>query len=182
MAKGSFNVWPVASRWWHQDGSRHRVSYFFVPLAVSGAVLGLDLRADNLGAFLTGAVFLAGILFSTMFTVHGWSVDAASSVAGEPVPVGRAWEAERTRRRLVAIGRLYDSLTWATLVSMVLAVALLVLNTESTDSQDSRNLVFTTAVVGLVGTHLLVVLTAVMNRLFIVTRSTVDKQQADTTA
>lgn len=180
MAKGSFNVWPVASRWWHQDGRRRPVSYIVVPAAVSAAVLVLDIRADNLGAFLTGSMFFTGILFSTMFTVHGWSVDAAAALdTRDDRPVSEAWDAERHRRRIVAIGRLYDSLTWATLVSLVLTVALLVLNTESTDAQNRRDLVWTTAVVGLFGTHLLVVLTAVVSRLFNVTRSTVDEHQAE---
>lgn len=182
MARGSFNVWPVASRWWHQDGRRRPVSYFVVPVAVASGVLVLGLRADNLGAFLTGSVFFTGILFSTMVTVHGWSVDAAAALeARDGQPVGQAWDAERHRRRIVAIGRLYDSLTWATLVSAVLTVSLLVLNTESTAAQDTRDLVWTTAVVGLFGTHLLVVLTAVVNRLFIVTRNAVDQHQAGAT-
>lgn len=180
MAKGSFNVWPVAARWWNQDGRRRPVSYFLLPAAVSVAVLGFGLQADNLGAFLTGAFFFTGILFSTMFTVHGWSIDAAAALdRADDRPLGRAWEMERHRRRTAAIGRLYDSLTWATLVSMLLTVALLILNTESTGAQNSRDLVYTTGVVGLVGTHLLVVLTAVVNRLFIVTRNAVDRHQAD---
>lgn len=180
MAKGSFNVWPVAARWWDQDGRRRPASYFLLPAAVSVAVLAFDLRADNLGAFLTGAVLFTGILFSTMFTVHGWSIDAAAAFDGsDERPLGRAWETERHRRRAAAIGRLYDSLTWATLISMLLTVALLILNTESTDAQNRRDLVYTTAVAGLVGTHLLVVLTAVVNRLFIVTRDAVDRHQAD---
>ncbi|MDP8928743.1 MAG: hypothetical protein M3O70_09255 [Actinomycetota bacterium] len=178
MAKGSFNILPVAARWWAQDGSNRQFAYFVLPAAVGAAILVFGLRADNLGAFLTGALFFSGILFNTMFQVHGWSVDAAAALEDEDDrPIGSAWELERHRRRLRAVGRLYDSLTWATLVSVVLTVALLVLNTESTGGQERRDLVYTTAVAGFVGTHLLVVLTAVINRLFIVTRSTVDEHQ-----
>ena len=43
------------------------------------------------------------------------------------------------------------------------------------DDLTLTGLVFTTAVIGVVGAHLLLVLTAGMNRLFIVARSTVDK-------
>lgn len=183
MAKGSFNLAPVITRWWQQDGRRRPTPYLVLPVVTGVSVLLFGLRVDNLDALLTGAMFLAGLLFTTLFQVHDWSAASASALDEvEGGPIGAGWERERHHRRLQAVGRLYDSLTWATLVSLALSVALILLNTEATDAQEQRDLVYTTAIVGVIGTHLLVVLLAVLNRLFIVTRSNVDRhrEHADT--
>ncbi|HVE91855.1 MAG TPA: hypothetical protein VNE62_06110 [Actinomycetota bacterium] len=183
MANGSLNVAPVARNWWVEDGRSKWFTYIVVPVVIGFAIYRLRLEADNLGSLLTGCTVLTASLFGMLFQVYTWSQDASAAIDETPADdIGLAWQLERHRRRLHAIRRLYSGLCWALLVSLALTVALLVLNTESEKSQGGRDLVVTTSIVGVLGTHLLLLILASVNRLFIITRSTVNQHKAEAPA
>lgn len=178
MARGSLNVWPVVTDWWSHDGRRRWLIYVVFPICVAIVVRVFGLQADNLGAFLTGSMFFTGILLNILFRVHGWSEEAVSEAeTAQARPVGDMWSETRRARQIRAVTRLYETLTWATLVSLLLTVLLLVLNTEANEGQRTSDLVWTTAIVGAVGTHLALVVLAAVNRLFNVTRRTVRRYE-----
>lgn len=172
MARGSLNVVPMVTKWWREEGLRRPISYIALPVVAGAFVVVFRREVDNLESIFAGTIFLTGFLLSIMFQVHTW-VSAADSDAS--APIGESWLRERQRRRLRTIGRLYTSLTWAMFVSLALSVAVLVLNTRDADQQRTLNLVGITAAVAVIGTHLVVVLVAVINRLFLVTRATVEE-------
>lgn len=180
MAKGSLNVTPLIKRWWVTDGLRRPIWYLVVPVTVGSGLVFFERQADHLEALLTGIIFLSGILLNIMFAVYRWADEAASALDEIEVRhVGSSWERERHIRRLRAIGRLYDTLTWAMLMSLALIVALIILNTESAAGQTSRSLVTTTAVVGGLGTHFLIVMLTIVNRLLTITSHTVRRHQTE---
>lgn len=177
MPKGSFNVGTVARRWWRRDGVRRWYLYIVLPVVLGGTVFYLEWEADNLGAFLTGALIFAGILINIMFQVHSWAVEAINDVDNidNEQSIGRSVQMEFHRRRLRAIARLYDSLAWGTLVALMLAVVMFIMRTEPGNGDSDGTVVVTTAVVTVLGSHLALVLVTIVNRLFAVTRGTIDR-------
>jgi hypothetical protein len=176
MAKGSFNVLPVVRRWWAGDGRERKLAYFVLPIVVGAGLALLSVEAKNLGSLETGSIFLSGLLLTIMFQVYGWTSDAGTMLDDASTNLSAAWERTKARRRLRLIGRLYDSLAWATLVSFTLTIALV--GVAATQPKEHRVLI--TAVAGAIGVHLLVVLLAVISRLFNVTRSIVNEHQDKT--
>lgn len=174
MAKGSLNITRIVTEWWTSDGLAHPVPYVILPVAAGVSVVVFDLQVDDLGSIQAGVFFLGGILMNILLRVWGWGEDIAGEV--DEATDGYFSNAELRRRlltRVDAIERLQRTVSWSVLISFGLAVGLIVANTRSGAGQAATDTTPATAVLAVLGVHLLFVLVAVVNRTVILTRSAV---------
>lgn len=167
----------VARRWWQMldEGGTRRANaavLIGVPAAIAVAVLLADLRADSLKSYLTAVTVLAGLLFTLVFQLSDWSQTSSSRLeehASGHRPLDTA-EVALARRRLRLIQRAYADLCWAFLVSIALIVVLAVLGTGEGGTGPLG-----TALVSLVGAHLVLVLLSALSAAFTVTAADLDQ-------
>lgn len=173
--KGALNFFPAVGAWWSYEGRHHLIVYVLVPSAAGGLVVGFDRQIDDWGSLETGLLFLSGLLITCLFQVFQWGRDATTKLEA---PSDDPHERGRQERRLDAVEKTYRSIVWATLISLFLAIAVIVINTEGSASVESDDSTIATTVVAVVGGHLALVLVSIVNRIFIVTRSDL-KQTSD---
>jgi hypothetical protein len=183
MSKGSLNLRPAIWEWWSTDGLARPVPYIAVPVAVGVATYFLDIRFTNAAALQAGVILLTAVLFDTLFHAYGWAEDAAAVLGQSDAPrsISGGWEYTRQMRRLKAVGRLYRTLAWATLVALGMTVTLVAMSTSLGPDSPLPAVpeAWRSTFLAVLGTHLVMVLLTAVNRVFIVTGSTIRKHESD---
>ena len=123
---------------------------------------------DDWGSLLSGLLFLTGLLMTSLFQVFQWGRDAVTSLESSTED---PHERGRQERRLEAVEKSYRSIVWATLLSLFLSIAVIVISTEGAADLEQAGSDLETVVFAVVGSHLALVLVTIINRIFIVTRS-----------
>lgn len=179
MARGALNVLPAAQAWFHHEGRERWPFYFGIPVVSGVAVWLLGLQYDDLGSLQAGAIFFAGAMMTVLFKVFEWSRDAASALDADELrrDLLDPFEAARYGRRMRAVERTYRSVVWGCLIALLNVVALVVLNTKSASGQDLVDNTVGTALVTVLAVHLLLIVVSVVNRVFIVTSSDVERDK-----
>jgi hypothetical protein len=174
VAKGSLDVTGIVAEFWREDGRKRPFVYVGLPLAAGIATFLLERQVDDLGSLQAGSIFLAAMLMNVLLRVWNWGEDVAGEV--DHAVDGYFSDSELRRRlrvRLDAVARLQRTVSWAVLVSFALVIGLVVANTRAIDVQQQADNFVATIVLAVLGTHLMLVLVATVNRTVILTRSVV---------
>lgn len=170
--KGASNIAPALAEWFSQDARHYPIRYFVLPIAVGLLVLWRGFEFNSFSPLLTGMVFFAGTMVALLFQVLGWASDAAATLEdGSHVD---PYERGRAQRLIDAITRLYHTLTWATFVSLALVVTLMIFGEPPENETAGQS---STLVVAILGSHLLVLIVHIVNRISIVTRSSIQRHK-----
>jgi hypothetical protein len=180
QSKGELRMSPVITGWWRSDGLRRPHVYLGLPLIAGAVSWSCDWQLHNVATLQAGSVFLAGAMLTILFQVYGWSQSAADTVAlNDDRSLGGAVERILARNRLDVITDLYRTLTWATLVSFLMATVLVALSaagmTNPTTSHPRTSLVSATAVLCTVAVHLALLVIVILNRVFNSTHAAIER-------
>lgn len=173
---GAFKIWRPFVAWLRVDGANYPLMYFGVPIGTGALAWLTGFGFPHVDPLLTGMVFFAGTLVALQLQVLGWVADAVAQL-DRP---GRldAYQLDRARRFVDATERLYHSLTWAAVVSIALVIGLML-----TPELTAGDALTTPWSVGLsvVGTHLVMLIVAIANRVSYVTSSMLQRRNGTPT-
>lgn len=171
MARGSFNVGPVAKNWWKTDGRVRPITYFGPSTAGTAAIVIWCVKLENLPIVGTGSLILAGLLFNIAAHVRDWKTEGKleDNEAGSRYPYSGGWIRERARRRGVLADKLHTTLTWAVFVALILSVGVLV-GVNVPALKDGIGAIVLTSFTTFIGLHLATLLIVALTRYHNVTK------------